>query len=297
MPFGSSHIPSLDQLNPDLVSGKTVLVTGAGGGLGLEAVKHYVRLGAARIILAVRRQAQGEETKQSILSSLDDKKTPPVLDVWTVDLSSFASVVAFCDRIDSELDHLDIALLNAAVSKNKYTPTVDGWDETLQVNALSTVLMGTRLLPKLRESTKKTPGWTSRLSFVVARAHGRVAEDAPWLNAPNVLEAMNKNDVLNGLGERYIASKLILVWSVLQIAQQTTTTGSPEVLVTYCCPGPCVSDLARDWKGNMATRFLLFGIQKTIAKTAEEGGRIIVLSTLLDTKSHGKFLKDKDVAE
>ena len=35
-------------------SGKTIIVTGSNVGLGKEAVKHFVRLGAKKVIMAVR---------------------------------------------------------------------------------------------------------------------------------------------------------------------------------------------------------------------------------------------------
>jgi retinol dehydrogenase-12 len=301
-PFTSNNaIPSLSQLSAHLVKGKTVIVTGASSGLGLDAARLYAKLGAAHLILAVRTASKGDQAKQSILDGLKASSTDtlPKVDVWILDLASFASVTAFCDRVDNELHHLDIALLNAAVANSEYTPTADGWDETLQTNTLSTVLLALRLLPKLRQSTNATDGWTSRLSFVVARAHGRVSGTAPWLDAPNTLQAINKAGVLTGLGERYAGTKLLTVWAAREIAAKYTmgSDGKPEVIVTYSCPGPCQSDLAREWKGNVATRLLLFGIHKTISKTSEEGARILVLGTLLDEKSHGKFLRDKDVVE
>jgi retinol dehydrogenase 12 len=296
--------PSLNLLTSDLISGKTVLVTGASAGLGVEAARHYARLGARRLILAVRSPSKGEVTKSSILSSLAQQTLqtpsikPPHIDVWTLDLSSFASVQAFADQISNDPDPLDIALLNAAVSKLNFHETKDGWDETLQTNLLSTVLLALRMLPKLRKSSaRQHVGWTSRLSIVVARAHAIVKEDVPWLGAPRILAAFNDPDQFTGLGERYICSKLLLVWATREISKLTAPEGRPEVIVTYSCPGACESDLAREWKDSLATRILLYGINKTIAKTTEEGSRTIILGTLLDESKHGMFLKDKDVVE
>lgn len=48
---------------------ETVIVTGANAGLGLEAARHFTRLNAAKVILAVRSISKGEAAKQSIESS------------------------------------------------------------------------------------------------------------------------------------------------------------------------------------------------------------------------------------
>ncbi len=218
--------PPLEALSELDISGKTVLVTGASGGLGLEAARHYVRLGAARVVLAVRSQEKGDTARKEIESSLlapelrgtsaekllkNKTGTKTLIDVWTVDMASFESVKALAARATQELESLDIALLNAAVSKDDYEPTKDGWDETIQVNVLSTVLLALHLIPKLRQSSASHASWTSRLSIVIARAHEFVQLGAGWQKAPNSLKALNRPDSLGGTAERYVVSKFLLV--------------------------------------------------------------------------------------
>jgi retinol dehydrogenase-12 len=48
---------------------QTITVTGANIGLGREAARHFARLGAAKVILAVRNTEAGEEAKNSIVTS------------------------------------------------------------------------------------------------------------------------------------------------------------------------------------------------------------------------------------
>lgn len=45
--------------------GRNIIITGANIGLGYEAAKHFVRLGAAKVILGVRNIDKGEAVRRS----------------------------------------------------------------------------------------------------------------------------------------------------------------------------------------------------------------------------------------
>src|ERR1700742_4615754 len=91
----------LSDLPATLVRGKTVLVTGSNSGLGLEAAQYYYRLGAARLILAVRTPSKGEDAKRDIeanpihpdtsaadkaIATAEEVTSPqPVISVWQLD--------------------------------------------------------------------------------------------------------------------------------------------------------------------------------------------------------------------
>lgn len=49
-------------------------------------------------------------------------------ELWMVDLAEFSSVRTFVDRALRDLERLDILMLNAAISSEKYTATKDGWE-------------------------------------------------------------------------------------------------------------------------------------------------------------------------
>ena len=117
--FVTPPMPSTD------CTGKTIIVTGANVGLGLEAARHYVRLNAEKVILACRSMEKGEAAKQDIEATT---KRNGVVEVWSLDLSSYDSVKAFAERAKS-LKRLDSIVENAGISTMKYS-SVGGNEST-----------------------------------------------------------------------------------------------------------------------------------------------------------------------
>ena len=99
--------------------GKTYVVTGANVGLGFEAARHLVRLGADKVILACRNAEKGESAVKEIEQST---KRVGVAEVWSLDLSSFESVKEFAKRVDG-LKRIDGIIENAGVL---FTNSIDG---------------------------------------------------------------------------------------------------------------------------------------------------------------------------
>jgi retinol dehydrogenase 12 len=51
-------------------------------------------------------------------------------ELWLLDLSSFASVLSFTDKIEQDGGKIDIFVANAGVAWPHYVRTVDGWEES-----------------------------------------------------------------------------------------------------------------------------------------------------------------------
>lgn len=148
--------------------GQTVVVTGSNTGLGLEAARHIVRLGAAKVILAVRTVSKGEAAAENILASTH--ATRNVLEVWPLDLSDFDSIKAFGARLQT-LDRLDAVIQNAGVLTSQWkVEKGSGLESHIAINSVAAVLVGLLALPKLKETARKT-GTRTRLSFVGSDLH------------------------------------------------------------------------------------------------------------------------------
>ena len=168
-------------------SGKTIIVTGSNVGLGKEAVRHFVRLKAEKVIIAVRSIAKGEAAKAEIET---ESGRTGIIEVWELDLSHYASVKVFAKRAAS-LDCLDAAVLNAGIATEKYE-TLEDNESTITVNVISSVLLGLLLLPTLRSSAKKW-GFEPSLTFVGSGVHAYTS--FPERKTTNSIETLNNQEM------------------------------------------------------------------------------------------------------
>lgn len=143
-------------------TGQTVIVTGANSGLGLEACRHFVRLGAAKVIMACRDVDKGQTAAGSISGGRD------VVEVWQLDLSSFDSVKSFAHRAE-RLERVDALVSNAGVALGVFVET-EGYESCITVNVISTFLLMVLMLPKMR-STAEGCGGTPCVSVVSSDGH------------------------------------------------------------------------------------------------------------------------------
>jgi retinol dehydrogenase-12 len=132
--------------------------------MGLEAARYFVRLSAAKVIIAVRSLSKGEAAKISIEKS---ENRVDVVEVWELDLSSYASVKSFATKANT-LERLDVVVGNAGMYSFDFAMAEDN-ERTITVNVVSTFLLALMLLPKLRETSvefKKEVVLTFTGSFV-----------------------------------------------------------------------------------------------------------------------------------
>lgn len=145
---------------------QTIIITGSNVGLGLEAARHFVRLFAAKVILAVRTPEKGEAAKESILKS--ENATSDVIEVWKLDLSSYQSCKEFAKRAEG-LERVDVLVENAGIVTEEWKVT-EGNESTITTNVVSPVLHALLMLPKLRETAVKFDT-VPKLVFVTSFVH------------------------------------------------------------------------------------------------------------------------------
>lgn len=133
--------------NTTLMNGRTVLITGATNGIGKATTIGLAAMGANLIIVG-RDRARTESTVQEI-----KKAYPNVsIDFMLADLSSFASVRQLAEQVNQNVPALHVLINNAGTLNTSRTLTIDGFEETFQVDYLSPFLLTNSLLPLLKKS-------------------------------------------------------------------------------------------------------------------------------------------------
>ena len=99
--------------------------------LGYEAAIHLAKRKTSNLILGVRSVSKGEAAAAKIHEAVPEFTGK--IQVWELDMARFDSVLAFGKRCAS-LPRLDIAILNAGITNQKYTKTADGWEVMMQVS-------------------------------------------------------------------------------------------------------------------------------------------------------------------
>lgn len=164
-----SKIPADYQAKPNALSGKTILVTGAGDGIGRTAALHYASHGATVILLG-RTVEKLEAVYDEILSSRGPQPAISVMDLATAGNEEGS---ACADSIGSEFPHLDGLLHNASILgdlKPIENASFDVWCNVMQVNVNAHFLLSHHLLPLLKAAPTSSIVFTTSSVGRVGRA-------------------------------------------------------------------------------------------------------------------------------
>jgi NAD(P)-dependent dehydrogenase (short-subunit alcohol dehydrogenase family) len=266
-------------------AGKTILITGANNGLGFESALKFAALGASRLIFGVRSLERGEAAKDDICKRTGYQ--PDNVVIYKLDMSTFTSVKSFAAAVVAKEPRVDVALLNAGMAAPNHQLSDEGYEMSVQVNGLSTALLGALLLPKLRESATVT-GRPACLEINGSTGHGMVREaDMQFDEGVSVLDAISKESYFQ-LTRQYCISKLLNMYIQDGLVEvQERYGGADEVVIVTCCPGLCRSGIARaaPWWQRAADGLF----KQLLARSGEEGSRTIVSGTTLGKEAHGQF--------
>lgn len=152
MSWGVADIP--DQ------GGRTAVVTGANGGLGLETARALAAAGA-NVVLAARNQKRAAEAVEQIRATATDAK----LTIVELDLGSLDSVKTAAEQILAAYETIDLLVNNAGVMGIPERRTDDGFEMQFGVDHLGHFALTARLLPALLSAD------AARVITVTSSAH------------------------------------------------------------------------------------------------------------------------------
>ncbi|EPT9747913.1 YciK family oxidoreductase [Yersinia enterocolitica] len=144
----------------DLLDNRTILVTGAGDGIGREAALTYARFGA-RLILVGRTLHKLVAVQQQIAKAAGQA---PI--VWELDLlhATAQDCQQLADALSQQISHLDGVLHNAGLL-GEIVPMAEQditvWQDVMQVNVNATFMLTQALLPLLLKSPSASLVFTS----------------------------------------------------------------------------------------------------------------------------------------
>jgi retinol dehydrogenase 14 len=196
-----------------LMAGKTVLVTGATGGIGKATAVGLARLGA-RVGITGRDMARAEAAAAEIRAAANNA----AVDAFAADLSSQAEVRRLAREVLDRYPRLNVLVNNVGGFWAHRHVTADGLEHTLALNHLAPFLLTTLLLERLKASAP------ARIVTVASGAHTAGRLDFDDLQGEQKYSGQHA----------YNASKLANVMFTYELARRLHGSG---VTATVLHPG------------------------------------------------------------
>jgi NAD(P)-dependent dehydrogenase (short-subunit alcohol dehydrogenase family) len=249
-------------------SGRTAVVTGANGGLGLETARALASA-RAHVVMAARNQQKAAEALAEIRRTAPDAS----LELIELDLGSLASVRKAAEQIAAAHQQIDILVNNAGVMAVPEGTTADGFEIQFGTNHLGHFALTAQLMPALLAAP------AARVVTVTSTAHhmGRAVDPAnPHLKGRY------------GPWRAYGQSKLANFHFGLGLQELLASAGAPAIsLIAH--PGLSNTELqavsVQETDGGLSQRFFHVLAGKT-GMTPEQGARP-QLRAATDPAAHG----------
>ncbi len=226
-----------------LMAGKTVAITGASAGIGLETAKALSAMGA-HIIAIVRDPAKADAALANVAH-----------DTVVADLYSLAAVRAAGAEIRKRCSRLDVLINNAGGIHGARELTVDGFEKTFALDHLAAFLLTYELKDLLAASAP------ARIVTVSSAAH-RMASFV-WDDLATMQRWRGQNAV-------YGTAKLCNIWfareSARRLAAQNVTSNSLH-------PGAVASNFGQTGSALYRT---VAKLARPLLKTVAQGARTSV---------------------
>ncbi|KRT78347.1 dehydrogenase [Oryctes borbonicus] len=227
------------------MKGKTVIVTGATGGIGKETAKNLAARGA-RVIIACRNTDYGNQVRDELVKETNNEN----IVVKKLDLASQKSIREFAKDINESESRLDVLIHNAGTAETRSKVSEDGLELTMATNHFGPFLLTHLLIDLLKRSAP------SRIVVVASELYRLASVN------------LNKLNPVNSFIPTYLyyVSKYVNIYFTLELARRLEGTN-----VTANClhPGMIDSGIWRNVPVPLSWPLKL--IIKSFFKTPEQG--------------------------
>lgn len=221
-------------ITPGTLVGKTMVITGASTGLGLESARDLAK-GGATVVLTARSDAKGTKAVAAVQESLQEQGIEnPNVSYVTLDLDNLDNVKGFPARFKQAMGDkkIDVLINNAGVMAiPERQLTKDGYERTFQSNHLGHFALTAKLVPFLSQD--------ARIINVSSLAYNFVKS----FDFENV-----NSEITYGPWKSYGASKLANIYFSQELQRRIDAAG--KSYQTVCLhPGAVNTDLGRNMVG------------------------------------------------
>lgn len=243
---------------PNSLTGKTAVVTGATDGIGVETTKALVYLGA-RVIVGARDLQKAERVISEIYADIG--KGRGSIEARLLDLSSLDSVADFAKTVK---EPVDILILNAGLMHLfRFERTGDGYEKMFATNYLCQMFLTYKLMDNLAKAKQSRVVYVSSYGPVISATSREklVMDDFLWTK-----ERFDSRFPFFNSMEMYANSKAAGMLHMRHLARE----GFPLGIATFSVhPGFMATAIGRDRLPQSSSP-----IQKAIASAQEIGQRM-----------------------
>ena len=197
--------------NTHSLSGKTVVITGATGGLGKELSRYVLMLGA-NLVTVDRNESKSLALEKELTAEFPDVSITRVI----ADMEDFGSVKSACERL--KCIPIDYLILNAAAYSIPRKRCDTGYDNVFQINFVSPYYLIRELVPLLTERK-------GRIVAVGSIAHNYSTTDPDDID----FSTRNRSNLVYGNSKRYLMFSL---YELMKSEKGTLSVVHPGITFT-----------------------------------------------------------------
>ena len=197
--------------NTHSLFGKTVVITGATGGLGRELSRYVVMLGA-NLVTVDRNESKSLALEKELTDEFPDASITRII----ADMEDFDSVKSACERL--KCIPIDYLILNAAAYSIPRKRCDTGYDNVFQINFVSPYYLIRELMPLLTERK-------GRIVAVGSIAHNYSTTDPDDID----FSTRNRSNLVYGNSKRYLMFSL---YELMKSEKGTLSVVHPGITFT-----------------------------------------------------------------